>query len=788
VLDRSASMLDPGGGAVGLAPAVVQFLDFFDTSSDTIGIVSFGSSARLEVPMTTNFIIAATNNLIDGYATNLTISGLNCPGVDPESVAANGTPPYQTYYTTTGIRRLKFGGQTAADDGIRMGLEQMMANPGFNDPDVVKYMVIFTDGKWNASRTLFAAPGYTNEITCPSPGVHVGFVTNALSQAMTNGQYTGGNQGGGPWDIYLANDTNLLPVPSMGLVNSSLPNATNAMTKSDQVVSGTPNSFEALVNDHTNDYWQSVDSSGYEPFNNPSTAATIGAAVKVTNPSYVSTANGTNYYTHNLDIWLTPGSTAYYYTNAASSTLTSVYVSDYTNPTKHMNFKLNSGGKIDLVVPGYITDGLWYDGLDLPFPDNSNNYPPTATYPKYRANNYQEAFMWPDETTNAPPIVSPYYSTSLMRQLMFRNYPNLLTGFYIYRADDPTAPYVASRTAGQQGIEPLITDQTNSAGAVGAARPLYGLGCYYPSAGFYWPFGGDANALGYVTNAVGVDYYQTFALPNPTSDPDPNHSYADNGGSRHIAYSINMLSTNAAPEWFGELFYNSVNGGGVNVISGNSTTSASQLMQSADWQVGAPAFMGPLEVDMYSEPNHNANIVGAPSVWRPQSFNGSNFPTSLNAILNGTAPSSTGGFVSDGNGHYYANTMAWSGRPTHYYDFSQSSWEPIANNHVKNIQALPLGNWKAQEYAWHARALGVTIYTVGYGQYVTSVQTAILAQIANSTNQISPITAGSSTFVTNVNSYNPSQPIGEQFYATTAAQISNDFYSIGQAINAALTQ
>ncbi len=39
-------MLKAGGGANGLPPAIVQFLDFFDTSSDYIGIVSFGSSAR----------------------------------------------------------------------------------------------------------------------------------------------------------------------------------------------------------------------------------------------------------------------------------------------------------------------------------------------------------------------------------------------------------------------------------------------------------------------------------------------------------------------------------------------------------------------------------------------------------------------------------------------------------------------------------------------------------------------------------------------------------------------
>ncbi len=123
--------------------------------------------------------------------------------------------------------------------------------------------------------------------------------------------------------------------------------------------------------------------------------------------------------------------------------------------------------------------------------------------------------------------------------------------------------------------------------------------------------------------------------------------------------------------------------------------------------------------------------------------------------------------------------MAYSGRPTHYFDFSKSSWEQIADNHTAQIQALPLGNWKAWEYAWHARALGVTLYTVGYGSKVSAAQQAFLAQIANATNT----TAGGGTAIT----FNPSQPIGQQFFATNATQISNDFYSVGQAINEALT-
>jgi hypothetical protein len=143
--------------------------------------------------------------------------------------------------------------------------------------------------------------------------------------------------------------------------------------------------------------------------------------------------------------------------------------------------------------------------------------------------------------------------------------------------------------------------------------------------------------------------------------------------------------------------------------------------------------------------------------------------------------------------------MAWSGRPTHYYDFSQAKWVPVADNHDKNTQTVNICYWKAQEYAWHARALGVTIYTVGYGIYVLPAQQLILAQIANATNT----TAGNpqtimgsigNQWVTNYIpgngsgiTYNPGQPVGAQFYATNITDISNDFYSIGQAINAALT-
>jgi Flp pilus assembly protein TadG len=763
VIDRSASMLANGGGASGLPPAVVQFLDFFDTSSDNIGIVSFGSSARLEMPLTTNFIIAGTNNLIDAYETN-SIGGAE-PGQDPEAIPGNAL--YDANYNTTGVRRLKFGGDTAADDGIRLGLEQLMANSGFSDPDVIKYMVIFTDGKWNACRTMFAAPGYTNIVTVPTFTIAEAltnkFLANATAIGWTNGQqYTvsGTTTNYGPWistDTNMSQNDNLMIMPTL----SPLATATNAMA------SPPTNDFALLVPQHTSDTWLSADGTSLEPLTNGGSATIIGGTVgNVVTTTFLETSGGTNYYTHDVDCWLQPGSVAYLMSGGA---VLSAYVSDYTKPTKHIYLNVPSGDQVELVVPGYVTDGVAYDGIDLNYPDNNAiSGGANLTFARYRVDNYQQQYMWPDDVGNNDPNDPNFawFSNSLERQLMFRNYVNLLTGFYVFRADEPNGP----------GIEPLITD----AASPGSPRPRYGLGAYYPSAGFYWPFGGEAtndadsaNAAGYITNAVGVDVDPTYGLAEPTS--------GGVGAQRHIAYSINMLSTNAAPEWYGELFYKSSSGGGTNTTSGTGNTAASSIMQASDWQVGEPGFVanyGNIGGLMVAQATHNTNIVGSPSVWLPSCFNGSAFsPVTISSVT--PSGTSTGGWVSDGKGNNYPNAMAWSGRPTHYFNFALSKWIAIADNHDTNTQFLQMGNWKAEEYCWHARALGVTIYTVGYGTLVTDAEQAFLAQLANATNT----TAGGGTST----AFNPSQPIGEQFFATNAADISNDFFSVGQAINAALT-
>ncbi len=488
-------MLSPGGGASGLPPAVVQFLDFFDTSSDFIGIVSFGSSARLEMPLTTNFLVAGTNVLIDAYDTNST--GGAEPGVDPEMNPLDIR--YDPNYATTGVRRLKFGGATAADEGIRLAMEQMMANGGFNDPDVIKYMVIFTDGAWNACRTMVAAPGYTNIVTCPSfTGAAAStnlFETNlAATFGMTNGQE--GVNVSAPSSMLLGIRGSRMPHrPPFPTIRISYwcPRSVPCRMSPTPWSSRSCTTSRALAPYHQHDTWMSIDTSSFEPPGSGSPL--VGAPATYVTNTFVGSGGGNNYYSHTLDVWLQPGAVDYVMQNNA--VVSGPFVSDYTRPTQHIYISLNSGQSNMLVVPGYVTEGVVYDGLDLAYPDNKAYG--LTTYPKYRDDNFQLQNMWSDDAGGTG-TDGNYYTSSLQRQLLFRNYANLLTGFYVFRPDEPLAIYTPGNPV-SHGVEPLVTEQSPP----GAPRARYGLGAYYPSAGFYWPFGGETDAAGNVTNAVGLD-------------------------------------------------------------------------------------------------------------------------------------------------------------------------------------------------------------------------------------------------------------------------------------------
>jgi hypothetical protein len=760
VVDRSGSMLFTGGGAFGLPAAVVTFLNFFDTSSDYIGLVSFSSAARLEMPLTTNFLFAGTNDLYDTYQVN-TNTDTAIPGVDPEAytnvnfASGTGSPPPP--------RRMKFGGQTAADEGLRLALEQLMSNSGYTNPNVVKYIVLFTDGAWNTVRTMVAAPGYTNVVSYPTATPQAGHDSIVLTPAVvaTYGAATITNILSTNW---------YQPVPTLS--------PWLAYSNSVQYVPtpGSANGFD--WQNHTNDVWQSADGIN-EPVTSPT--AKTGASATVNNATcYVNTLpSGENPYadgkpldvfTSYLNVWLPPGSVDYVY--GLLPTPVATYVSSYTNPTNTVNIVLSPGQSNVLVVPGYIMPGTLTDSLDLAYPDNPANG--GATYPRYRDDGYNQAFMWPDDTgnTSTATAINNFTSYSYERYLMFRNYANLLVGYYVMRPDDPTGP------------------STDTNQFTGATNALNANGLYYPSAAVYWPF-----------DQVGYDQYPSFGLRNPISDPD----VTGQGNARFIAYTINMLSPAAQPSYAGELFY--LGTGGTSSFSGSSAAS-SQLTSTSQWQTGLPSFATAFSTLMLDD-STNSFING--STWRPGSFNGTtNASGAVGAMAHSNdlllttevnlsdASNKTGGYVMDGSGNIYRNAMCYSGRPTHYFDFSTSQWKPIPDQHTTSqtgtaTMPLSLGDWKAEEYAWHARQGGVTIYTVGYGTAVDATECGVLAKVANAPNIVTPTGGtnpdGSATLSTNSNpSYITGQPVGQQFYATVPSDISNDFYQVGTVISGALTQ
>ena len=471
---------------------------------------------------------------------------------------------------------------------------------------------------------------------------------------------------------------------------------------------------------------------------------------------------------------LPPGSVDYVYTAGVPVPVLTA-VSDYTNPTMTTNITLSPGQSNVLVVPGYIVDGVISDALDLPYPDNPSNG--GTTYLRYRDDGYNQPFIWPDDqsdVSSATAINNYTASNSIERNLLFRNYANLLTGYYVMRPDDPLGP----------------STSTNS--FTGAVQPLNGSEVpTTPNAGFYFPF-----------DLVAVDQNTTFSLINSTYDPD----FTQQGLARHIAYSINMLSPAAAPQYAGELFY--AGSGGLSTLSGTSAAST-QITSATTWQSGAPTWTSAFSTLMRDD-STNSSVNGAN--WRPASFNGStNSSGAVSAMAHttditlplevnlGDGSNKTGGYVSDGHGNIYRNAMCYSGRPDAllrllHLPMEADSGQPF----LKHVLTMPLRCrsrlviGRPRKYAWHARQAGVTIFTVGYGSDVNSSECALLAQVANAVHVVAPVGGtnadGSASTSTNAAAYIVGQPEGQQFYATTPSDISNDFYQVGTAISGALTQ
>ena len=151
-------------------------------------------------------------------------------------------------------------------------------------------------------------------------------------------------------------NTNLVPVPTL----SPMPFVTNAIG-----VTQTNTDFANIKQWHTNDAWQSADGNN-EPLSNAVTI--VGAPATYTTNTWLGVKVGTtNYYSTNINVWLPPGSVDYAYSTNNGSGNPVVRVSNFNNPTQNVNVKMYPGDSNVLVVPGYVVDGIFFDGLDLSY-------------------------------------------------------------------------------------------------------------------------------------------------------------------------------------------------------------------------------------------------------------------------------------------------------------------------------------------------------------------------------------------------------------------------------------
>jgi Flp pilus assembly protein TadG len=136
VLDKSGSM-EKNGGATALPPAVVNFLSYFDDSSDQVAEVSFSSVATVDVPIGTGFTSPITS-AVDGMV---------------------------------------FKGATFTQAGLLDGQGQINSVAVAPGENVVKVAVFFTDGWANTIQDTVNCPAATllNIGGCSPPEQAVGW-------------------------------------------------------------------------------------------------------------------------------------------------------------------------------------------------------------------------------------------------------------------------------------------------------------------------------------------------------------------------------------------------------------------------------------------------------------------------------------------------------------------------------------------------------------------------------------------------------------------------------------
>ncbi|MEZ0300198.1 MAG: VWA domain-containing protein [Candidatus Methylacidiphilales bacterium] len=596
VLDRSGSMLG-NEGYKALPPAVTNFLSLFDTNADNIAIISYSSFARLEVPLTNKFNLLGTNN----------------------QLYANRYPQ-----RTDNPFGMKFGGVTASDEGMRLAVETMMESPGWSNAQTLRFLVFFTDGQFNSSRTLWAAPAWTNTFVVPDSAIQ----------------------------------TNLLGATSF------MPNLTREYHKVATVGrEGQPMNF---IQDSTNGIY-------------------------------------TWRYATNVNVWMQPGSVNYHFRRDFPDNPIVTY-SYQTN--RMITVVMNKGDSNQLVVPGYIVDGVAsgyypmssdasidYRAIgsyrDTDFSTRTNWMKSTAKGDMYAVN----FGSWPDVAVSATGTDNwADQMNSEVRLLTMRNAVNLWSDPLIYAPDD-------------------YRD---------ANGPINPSGTFYGGGAWYWPVDGLALQVGRQDTGVGenLNFVPNYASNNFIAvtriDPTPTNVAGIQVADYYVRNArVTRMSTNMAllkPPADADLWI--------------TNPGITKVTDPSYWKTGLPTWaVNTVAYGMNDDgPRWRPNHLGTP--WT-DGFNAKGQP-----IL---SVNRTGGFMitkdSLGTVRTNINVMAWSGRPTHYFSIVNSRWVSITNewNSAGNITSQ--GNTKTRNYCSYIRRdpFNVTIYTVGMG----SADFSVLIPMAN---------------------------------------------------------
>jgi Flp pilus assembly protein TadG len=139
VLDKSGSM-NRNGGATALPPAVINFLTYFDDTTDRVAEVSFSSISAVDVPIRTGF-----------------------------------TSPI-----TSAVNSMAFRGTTFTQSGLQSGQTQINSVSVASGENVVKAAIFFTDGWANTIQNNLNCPAVTllNVGGCSPPEAAVGWCSN----------------------------------------------------------------------------------------------------------------------------------------------------------------------------------------------------------------------------------------------------------------------------------------------------------------------------------------------------------------------------------------------------------------------------------------------------------------------------------------------------------------------------------------------------------------------------------------------------------------------------------